>query len=341
MPKFLPCFLIFFSFLLITNSVAIGQDIHFSQMSNAPLLLGPAETGNFFGDWQVTHSNRRQWGLIGKPYSTLSLGYEHQFYIGRQKLSAGLVVVHDESGIQKLIQQRVYGSVAFHQTLRKQEVSVGIQAGYVAKTLDISGLTFPSQYDIAQGLFNDQLANREGSLGQSTYFFDVNVGVRYRTVIWKLKPEFGFSIFHLNQPYESLILDSNNFVPMRYVGTVNTPVRINNRYHLQPQLFFMYQRRSRDLILGTLGFMNMSSNKLKIKQTFAGLHLREGLTRNWDAFIFTGGLKFKHLQTALSYDITVSKLRLANSYQGAIELSVIYTGVSSVLNKRSIPCNRM
>ena len=60
-----------FLFFTIHSS---GQDLHFSQYFNAPLLVNPANTG-FNPDYRyrIGGNYRTQWANVGTPYNTMSL----------------------------------------------------------------------------------------------------------------------------------------------------------------------------------------------------------------------------------------------------------------------------
>jgi len=326
--------------VMLIGLSGFGQDIHFSQSFHSPLLLNPANTGNYFGDWRAVHNYRQQWTQIGKPLSTIGFGYDRQFYLKRQKMSAGIQVVHDESGDFRLVHQKILASVAYHHTLGPNRFHFGIQVGYVLKRLDVNGVTLPDQYDVIIGLFNPALQTAEVNFNNREEYADINVGAMYSRQIGRFRPEVGLALYHVNQPNETFTYDIN-YLAVRTVTHANVTIELNDRYSIEPRAIFMVQNKARDLVFGSLGYMNLAKNGLRAKQAFAGIYLRDGLTRNWDAFILQTGLGFKKLRAAVSYDITVSRLRLANSFRGAIEFSVIYTGLSSILTKRAIPCQRM
>lgn len=68
-----------------------SQDIHFSQFYNIPMLVNPATTGSFDGDWQASAGYRNQWKSIAQPFRTLAVSYERQFYIQNHHISGGLL----------------------------------------------------------------------------------------------------------------------------------------------------------------------------------------------------------------------------------------------------------
>lgn len=334
----LVCLFTLVNSLLTTWTFA--QDLHFSQFSHAAVLLSPTETGNYHGDWRFINNYRNQWSQIGRPLSTIAVAFDQQIYLFNQKISLGGQFVHDESGNYLLVHQKFMLAAAYHQTIRHQTFRFGIQGGMVQKRLNSRNFSFPDQWDQWSGFFNNQLTTNEQAFGQRIFYPDFNVGASYGRKIWKLKPEITFALFHINRPNESFFYEENK-LNIRKVLYIKSPIQLKNKWSLDPQFLYMWQNKSIDFIIGSNANYGLAENFFRAKQAFFGVTLRNSLTRNWDAFIFTGGLQFKNLRTAVSYDITVSQLRLANSYSGAIEFALIYTGISSVLNQRTIPCNRL
>jgi len=333
----------FFISLLVSMLLSFfgrGQDLHFSQFTHAPTLLNPTETGNYFGDWRLVNNYRKQWGQIGKPMESISVSYDRQIYIFNQKLSVGGTIVHDESGNFKLYHQKAMLSAAYHQRIGRQVFRIGIQGAIVQKRLKTGGITFPDQWDMGIGLFNATLATQEQQSGPTINYFDFNAGIAYSRPIKMITADFSYAIFHFNRSNETF---QQNFNPLalRHVFVVKTPFKLNDRWSSEPQLLYMRQNKAVDLVLAAYFNYKLANNSLKAQYAFGALSNRNSVTQNWDAFIFTTGIQFRKLRAAMSYDITVSKLRIANSYQGAYEFAIIYTGLSSVLAKRTIPCQRM
>lgn len=324
--------------LIVSNSVA--QDLHFSQYSHSPILLTPTETGNYFGDWRFVGNYRTQWNEIGKPINSMAVGYDRQVYIYSQKLSIGGEFVHDEGTGYRLVHQKFLLSAAYHQTVGLNTFRLGLQGGVVQKRLDNANFSYPDQWDSDNGYFNRDLPTNQTFNQNIIYYPDFNLGFAFTRRVWKLKPDVSFALFHVNRPNESFLYVKNK-LKVRKVIYVKVPINLNGRWSLSPEALYMWQNKTIDFVWGSYVNYQLATNTMNAQYVFAGVSLRNAMTRNWDAFIFTGGLQFKKLRTAISYDVTVSKLRLANSYQGAFEFAIIYTGLSSVLGKRAIPCNRL
>src|ERR1700744_5202325 len=56
--------------LALTMHTVDAQDIHFTQFNAAPLIINPAFTGNFDGQYRVAAIYRNQWQSVTVPYVT-------------------------------------------------------------------------------------------------------------------------------------------------------------------------------------------------------------------------------------------------------------------------------
>ena len=68
--------------LTCTTMLAIGQDLHFSQIFETPLLRNPALAGLFSGDVRVQSVYRSQWNSVTDAYSTVSANGEYKLLVG-------------------------------------------------------------------------------------------------------------------------------------------------------------------------------------------------------------------------------------------------------------------
>jgi type IX secretion system PorP/SprF family membrane protein len=318
----------------------MAQDVHFSQFYASPLSLNPAHTGNYKGDWRLMNSYRRQWmSSFGEPYVTNAFGYDRQFYLFNENISGGLVWIQDKSGWGDLKVTKIYGSAAYHKNVNGHQLHAGIQGGYVQKSFNIDKLTFPDQWDHDQGQFVSTMANNENISGDQLSYFDFNAGVSYGFRVGRFEPRIGYAIYHLNRPAESFY-DQDASLAMRHVLDIGGNVELDARYFLMPKFLYMSQNGANEMLIGSNAAYRLPANKMKIAYAFGGMMLRSGISRNSDALVFVGGLNFKELEVGLSYDQNISELRQGTSGVGAFEISLIYTGISTVLEQITIPCER-
>src|SRR4030042_3201253 len=140
--------------VLFSLTAVRGQDIHFSLFNACPLYLNPANTGNFNGDWRLSGIYRNQWTALADPFSTAAAGFDKQFYLLNQNLSFGLAFISDESGSLSLFVNKLYGSLGYPRIIHHHEIHLGLQIGYVLKSLNYGSLTLPNQWDQETGGFS-------------------------------------------------------------------------------------------------------------------------------------------------------------------------------------------
>lgn len=316
-----------------------AQDIHFSQYFYSPLNLNPANTGNFDGDWRVVNNYRNQWKALSIPFRTIGISYEHQLYIYSEQLSYGIDVINDKSGPAGLTVNKLFGSLAYHKKIESHHLHFGIQGGMVFKSYSLDQLTFPSQFDITTGYFNNQLSNNETNLISNINYSDINAGFLWQKQMRLIQTELGFSAYHLIMPKESFNND-NNKLPVRYAiyGGVYVPIQ---SFYFKPQLFEMRQHKATDLLMGLETGFNLNHAPIGLKRIFAGFFTRNDFNTAFDASIFMLGIQIKQLQLAFSYDINTSHLSVATNKKGAFEFSLIYTSKSTIPKKITLPCDRM
>src|SRR6202050_997189 len=106
----------------IIGSVAkvAGQDLHFSQWFNSPLMTNPANTGFIpDADYRLGANYRNQWSsVMSEPYKTMSIWGDAQVFRNRIQsgwLGLGGAILHDVAGASSLSTTEVYASIAYHQ----------------------------------------------------------------------------------------------------------------------------------------------------------------------------------------------------------------------------------
>lgn len=318
---------------------AKSQDIHFSQFYASPLTLNPANTGNYTGDWRVMNSYRRQWKAITTPFLTNAIAYDRQFYVYNENISGGLLVVSDKSGDALLKVNKFFVSGAYHKSINGHYFHAGYQVGYVQKSFSIDNLTFPDQYDNEIGHFNADLPHNEIVASEQLGYMDMNAGLAWGKRFNKFSLEAGLALFHLTTPKESFFSNENTLTT-RKVLTLGGKVDLNKKLFLMPHVLLMGTTKATDYLAGAnLGY-KLPLNKIRALSVFAGAMTRDGIDRNTDAFAVIAGVNFKGLDLGFSYDYNISELHVASDYLGGFEISIIYTSLSTVLQKVSIPCDR-
>lgn len=313
-----------------------AQDVHFSQFYSSPLMLNPANTGNFEGEWRVSNNIRRQWATIS-PFNTIALAYDRQVFVKNQNFGVGLIALEDISNHAAMNHAGVYLSGAYRKIINWHYIHVGLQLGYVNKHLNGDDVSYPDQFDNSTGFFNPDYGTSEPYFRESFSSFDVNFGLSWKKKINIFEPHAGFSLFHLNQPKESF-LNQENRLPTRLTFYAGSDIQLISNVYFTPDFLYMSHAAATDIILGSKATYVFSDNFLE-KSVFAGGYLRNNIN-SFDAFIFLVGMNYNHWSVGLSYDINMSELKTATHNQGGFELSVIYRAISTRIKEFTIPCER-
>ena len=314
-----------------------AQDIHFSQYFSTPLTISPSNTGNYTGDWRVMANYRTQWKEIAKPYNTESVAADKQFYIHNEKISGGLLIVNDRSGGTFQV-NKIQLSGAYHKTLGTNSFHAGIQPGFTMKSIG-NKETFPDQFNWSSGKFDAGMANNESNLAFRLNYFDLNVGVGYDHKFKKTEVFTSYAVFHINNPKETF-LSYNNMLKPRHVGSLGLTWYAASKITIQPSLCVMGTDKASEFLMGSRLFYSLENNYSIAKSVFLGIYFRKGFANLNDAVFGVVGMNYKQYYTGVSYDFTISQLKTASNYRGALELSFIYTGISTRLTKTAIPCDR-
>jgi type IX secretion system PorP/SprF family membrane protein len=314
---------------LVCAHGASGQDLHFSQFFSSPLTTNPANTG-FIPDanYRIGVNYRNQWSSVPIPYRTYSAFGDVQllrdkWYYGW--LGVGGVLLEDDAGDGILKSTKLYGSIAYHQLLGDNSLlALGFNAGMATKRIDVSKLTFPSQFNDSYGkwFFDRSLPSGENFEASSVFYFDLQAGMNYAYFPTdNIYINAGFSVQHLNTPKESFLTGDDNEIGRRYIGFLNASIKLTDNVILNPSAYYTNQTGASETVFGTWLAYNLSGPGGEY-QLLGGAYYRLH-----DAIIPMIGYQLRQWRMMFSYDVTVSSFNAADSRRGAYELSLIYLGL--------------
>lgn len=315
-----------------------SQDIHFSQYYFSPLSLNPANTGNYKGPFRVFGNYRSQWRDISSAYNTFSAGGDFNIYPNGQQVSGGLIFINDKSGGNLQI-MKIMPSAAIHKKMSGYDVSFGIQPGFVVKSIDFYSHSFPNQFNISTGTFDNSLPNIENSVVQKFSYLDLNSGFNISKKMGNFEPELSVAFFHLNKPKESFLSNTNK-LKIRQTYNVNLNYYLNDKIILKGYTMYGLTTKVSDWVSGFNVEYILLKNNFFTNSVFGGFMWRDGINRNADAGILTAGINYSNYTIGFSYDVTMSKLKTAVDNKGAFEIAIIYKAKNTRLNKIEIPCER-
>ncbi|MEI6122612.1 MAG: PorP/SprF family type IX secretion system membrane protein [Bacteroidota bacterium] len=332
-------------FLVLFAATSEAQDIHFSQLSQTPLLINPAAAGAFDGYYRGILNYKSQWASMGKPYSTFmgsfDMPFEKRGMTQRAYFGLGAHVYSDKAGDAKLSTTSanvatscIVSLGAFH------KLSAGLAVGFTLRHVDIAAIKWPSQYD--GSAYDPSLPSNEPNRLGSFYYFDMSTGIYYQF----LKPlnrfhgreiihlTVGAAMFHAATLFQNHSGGNPGKVSPRFV--VNTSLRYDiqdTRIGLVPSVLYMWQGPAYELDLGFLIRLKTSRQTnitgfLTESAFSAGLHYRYK-----DAIIPQVFFEIANFGIGISYDINISSFAGSLRNKGGLEFSVRYSRMKGPLYK--------
>jgi len=316
--------------MFFSLQTAMGQDMQLSQYDASPILLNPALTGMKQNlKYRIVQQYRNQWDAVTqKSFLSSALAYDMNL---KQKWGAGAYLQNDNSS-------RIFNSFSFvlsgaHDIIigsqDKYHLAVGLQAGFIYKTLRLSQYTFDKQYN--QGGFDTDLSNGESFERSKRFIPEVNFGFAYMNTNTAIKyhPYGGFAIMHCTYPKNNFLAEEVvSRLPLRYVINGGSLVKINDKITLDPKLLIMKQNTVWQFNPGILVHCTLEAGDLNV---MGSVYYRVN-----DAVITQVGLYYKNFIYRISYDFNVSKLKTYSQYKGGIEFSIIFFRTSGSGSKLQI-----
>lgn len=332
---------LFLTFLLSGGLASFGQDIHFTQFREAPLMINPAEAGFYRGYERFILNHKSQWTSLGSPYRTTSASFDLPFWIAnedRAYIGAGLSFYNDLAGDSKFGTNM--GLVSINGIVpisRNSRFAAGVQIGVGQRSAKIESLTWGNQFDPSMndggGGFNGEIPSGEINSLNSFMYADLGVGMKYayqnntevldgydNTVI-----EVGAALFHVNNPTLKYSSSTDDQIPLKMM--FNTQIRLDipgSTVSVCPMGYFAKQGVHQEIVAGSyLRFETQAGTKqtglLRESALYFGAQVRVG-----DAFSPLFLLQMGDYQFGASYDFTFSDIGQYSAAAGGFEIVLKY-----------------
>lgn len=303
-----------------------GQDIHFSQFSEVPLLRNPALAGIFTGDVRVQSVFRNQWSSVSVPFQTALLNGEYKFPVGRNNdfMTVGGILAYDKAGSTALTTTYAKPVLNYHKSLsdeRNMYLSAGFSGGLVQRSIDITKITTDGQWDGNQG--DPALGNGEFLKGTNFSYFDATAGLSFNMQFSEDPDDnfyVGFAYHHLNRSANISFYDGPA-VKLYSKLVFSAGLRLNVDESAFYTFYGDYSRQgpSSELSGGVMYSIKLDDNENPNYIISAG-----GFLRWEDAIIPMIKLESRPFSLGISYDVNVSKLKAASQARGGFELSLTF-----------------
>jgi type IX secretion system PorP/SprF family membrane protein len=327
---FLPCFI-------------FGQDIHFSQLTETPLLLNPAMAG-FTHDAMATINYRDQWkSVTSNPFKTFNVGADMAYMKKKSGSHAGvgIDVFSDKAGDAKMStttgQLHLSGVIAMND---RSLISAGIYGGFGQRSLTYDKLYWDNQY--IGGALDPTAPSMEPTTVSNRTYADIGAGIAYyygtgnNTISSNDAKNFtiGFSAQHLNQPVYTFYGNTDAKLPMKIVAHANAEIGIKNySLVLEPGYIVMIQGGHHEINAGMLVkyWMQEASHYTGRKKPAA--IVLGGYYRFADALNVIAAYELYPFRLGFSYDVNLSDLTTASKSRGGFEVSLRFILIDSGNNK--------
>jgi type IX secretion system PorP/SprF family membrane protein len=311
--------------ILFLSLTMMGQDIHFTQFTQSPIYLNPANSGAFDGDIRLTGNYKNQWASVPVPYNTTMGSVDFNLAkssVGLGSLGAGVLFYEDNAGDARLTSRAIYGTLAWNKLVgekKKSVFSVGINIGYNFKSINLTALRWDEQYN--GDFFDPKIPTTELLNRYSMHTGDFGMGIHYlnhykKNSYWS----WGFSMQHINSAGQSFYLQNDKIElqrkPMLYASL---QTKMIGKWYLKPDLFYQWQDGKHEFVTNLMAKYYIND---KISERIAimyGVSWRVG-----DAWSPVFRMEYQQFTLGMSYDINTSNLTAASSYNGGFELSLIY-----------------
>jgi type IX secretion system PorP/SprF family membrane protein len=337
----LPCQLLCAG-LLFFSGLLQAQDVHFTQFFSNPLILNPAQTGFYNGNYRVGFNFKAQW-----PWPAGNTMYHTEspyvdFSIGENKLRSGWMGVgfsflNDEAGDGRLTFRRIGLCYAYHQPFDRAKrfvLSAGISFHYSIRAIDFTRFSFNNQWIDDSG-FNLSISSNEPFLNERFSYFDLAGGLNFSAKVSdKLKLFVGASLLHINQPKNSFY-GRNEKLGLRYQVNIGSEITLSDNLSMNINAYYGFEKRASELLFGSMLAYNVSRygrNKAD-HSLYAGAYYRVK-----DALAPLIGYQYKQTRLLLNYDIVLSGLMRPGKGNGGPELSLVHVGRWSKSKNGKINC---
>lgn len=203
---------------------SFGQDARVSQYNAIPLLVNPAQTGDFEGQLRalglgVRVNSRTAHNYMYNASVDYNLGVRNDWGLGLNYMRSGADAFP--------ISGHYFGaSVARRFYLDKaglQQLRIGAQASYLTGDVDANKTGYDRLLDVSAFRYlNRPLANPSNGNTASASYLNYSLGAKYKFEIARFKIETGFAAYNITNPNHNFSYQGTNTLLKRYRVTALT-----------------------------------------------------------------------------------------------------------------------
>ncbi|GAB4140408.1 MAG: hypothetical protein Fur0041_15560 [Bacteroidia bacterium] len=328
--------------LLFPLSIS-AQDIHFSQLTQSPLLQNSALAG-LAHEALVIVNYKDQWrSVTPNPFKTFNVSADAAVMQNSKgnRLGLGLNLFSDKAGDGAM--KTTSGQLHLSGVLGVGEyssLSVGLYGGAAQRSLSYDKLYFDNQYingqlDLTAPSFEPAaIPNRnymDFGAGLAWYYGTGNNTISSNDA---MNMTIGFSVQHINQPIYTFYGDNSHKLPMRYLAHGNAEIGIKNySLVLEPAYLVMIQGGHHEINAGMLVKYWLQEASVYTGRKKPAAFVLGGYYRFADALNIVTAYEMYPMRLGISYDVNLSGLTAASRSRGGIEFSLRFNIVNDGKSK--------
>jgi len=307
-------------FLVHGNSS--GQDLHYSQFSQAAQQLNPSLSGVMPCDLRVASFARQQWSSVTIPYRTFTAGAAMKLDVFSEKLngfSTGILAAYDDAGDGQMRSLDFRLSAAYSFAVSpdsSHRVNFGFMGGFSSRSIDFGKLTFDNQFN--GDIFDPLSPPGETWGGNNRSWSDLGAGISWSHRHSTREIVIGLSAQHLNRP-EQQFLTATEKRPVLWQAGGYASLDLGSGLLLLPAGQVLLQREYREYMLGTEFKSILQLSAARFSAIGFGIWYRSA-----DAIIPSFALYKNKFRYGVSYDINISPLKTVSRGAGGPEFSLVY-----------------
>lgn len=317
------------SFLPLASS---AQDIHFSQLSQTPLLLNPAQAG-LSHSFMAVINYKDQWkSVTTNPFRTFNVSADLAYNKKKSgsHLGVGLDVFSDKAGDGAMGtttgQLHLSGVLA---TNDNNLIAAGIYGGFGQRSISYDKLYWDNQY--IGGMLDVNAPSMEPAATPNRTYADIGAGIAWfyghghATITSNDAKNFtvGFAVQHINQPVYTFYGNNDMRLPMKFVAHANADLGLKNySLVLEPGYIVMIQGGHREINAGMLVKYWLQEASHFTGRKKASALVLGGYYRFGDALNLVTAYELNVMRIGFSYDVNLSGLTTASKSRGGFEISL-------------------
>ena len=325
--------LVFIIASVFIATLAVGQDINFSQFYELPILRNPALAGIYKGDIRVTSAFRSQWGSVTVPFVSQAIGIEGRFSVSQHSdnyMSVGLQITNDVAGTSRFGKTQFLPMVAFHKSLsseRDSYLSLAFMGGPVQQRFDPSNLKFDDQF--VNGAYSPSNPTQQTFSSTDMTYMDGAVGLSFSSMVgYGASFYIGSAYFHFTKPKVAFNTDQD--VTLNRKLAVNAGLSAPTSDYDKLILYADYFTQGG---IGQVQGGFLYRHDLDQRDNEESLGFSMGAFLRWnDAVMPVLKIDYYKLGIGITYDVNISKLRTASGMRGGLELSLSYKSYLNINN---------